>query len=1113
MAEPPAPSELLSGLNPNQYDAVIHDDGPLLVIAGAGSGKTRVLTHRIAHLIDQGVSPFEILAITFTNKAAQEMKERVAALVGPVAQRMWVSTFHSACVRILRRDATAIGYPSSFTIYDQADAQRLTGYVIRDLGLDPKRFPNRSVHAAISAAKNDDLGPEEYAAQASQIFERKIAEIYRDYQARLLKAGAMDFDDLLRNTVELLRRHPDVLDHYRHRFQHVLVDEYQDTNKVQNEFVIQMAGGHRNVFVVGDADQCLLPGTPVATPDGPVPVESIVAGQVVLAASGSGGLIPCRVRAAVPGSYQGRVYRIRAGDRTVTGTPHHILPVRPTLEPGGYVVYLMERQDRGFRIGRTMSVRSPVAGKVDLGPRVRLNQEHGDRLWILGVYSSVEDAAWWEAWFAAQYGLPTACFHDAGRRLAMGQSALDRLFDSVDTRSRAKDLLEDLDLHPDFPHLVPQNGSRRQTLNLTMFSDRRDEIGYHRVHWSSNRPEVADRLQRAGYSVRPGRLDGFRVETVRKSYAEALDFAKEMAHAGGLSVRRRASIGNHIWELLPLSHVRPGMTVLVDEGDGTCVPAVVDEVEVAEHAGPVYDLEVERSHTYVAGGLVVHNSIYRFRGADIRNILEFDTAFPDRTQVVLDQNYRSTQTILDAANSVIANNLGRPPKDLWTDSDPGHNIVRYHADDEGDEGQWVSHEIARLHDSGDHRWGDVAVFYRTNAQSRVVEEHLLRGGIPYKVVGGTRFYDRREVKDALAYLKAVVNPADEVAVKRVLNLPKRGIGDSTVARLDHWAAVNGYPFMEALRHVEAAGVTGRAVKGIAEFLELIDGVTPLVEQGPAALLEALLERSGYAGELQVEHSVEAEGRLENLAELVGSAREVESVDEFLEQVSLVADADQVPDDDSQVVLMTLHSAKGLEFPVVFVIGLEDGVFPHLRSLTDPHELEEERRLAYVGITRARERLYLSHAWSRTIYGSTQYNPPSRFLDEIPQRLVESIEGNRRSSRSGAWADSDRSRFGGGATSTPSWGDRPDRRGGISSERRQAARERVVDAAIAAGQASAAGGSPAGGFRVGDDVVHAKWGDGVVLDLAGSGDKTEITVNFPTVGQKVLLLAWAPLKKG
>ncbi len=636
--------ELLAGLNPVQREAVTHHDGPLLVVAGAGSGKTRVLTHRIAHLVrDHGISPFEILAITFTNKAADEMKQRVEALVGPVARKMWVSTFHSACVRILRREAAKLDYPSNFTIYDQSDAVRLVGYVVRDLGLDPKRFPPRAVHAAISAAKNDDVSAAVYRERAAAIFERKIGDVYVEYQQRLHKAGAMDFDDLLLVTATLLRQHSDVLEHYRRRFRHILVDEYQDTNRVQNELVLALASEHRNICVVGDTDQ----------------------------------------------------------------------------------------------------------------------------------------------------------------------------------------------------------------------------------------------------------------------------------------------------------------------------------------------------------------SIYRFRGADIRNILEFEEAFPDCTVIVLEQNYRSTQTILDAANAVIANNLGRKPKELWTDSGGGQLIVRYHADDESDEAQWVAHEVSRLHDEGE-RWGDVAVFYRTNAMSRVVEEHLMRLGIPYTVVGGTKFYDRREVKDALAYVRAVVNPIDEVSIKRVLNVPKRGIGDSTVGRLDAWSTANGGAFIEALRRSEAAGVSGRAVKGIAEFLDLLDDLTEVVPDGPAAVLEAALDRTGYVADLQAEHTIEAEGRLENLAELIGVARDFNDVNEFLEQVSLVADTDDLAEgaDETSVVLMTLHSAKGLEFPSVFLIGLEDGVFPHLRSLGEPDELEEERRLAYVGITRARERLYLTNAWSRMLYGATQYNPPSRFLDEIPTRLLQHADGSR-----------------------------------------------------------------------------------------------------------------------
>ena len=750
---PGAPPSLLEGLNPAQQEAVTHHEGPLLVVAGAGSGKTRVLTHRIAHLIgDHGVSPFEIMAITFTNKAADEMKQRVAALVGPVAAKMWVSTFHSACVRILRRDADRLDYPSSFTIYDQADAVRLTGYVIRDLNLDPKRFPPRGVHATISAAKNDLVRADEFADRAQVIYERKVADVYSEYQLRLRRAGAMDFDDLLLVGAELFQKNPDVLEHYRRRFRHIMVDEYQDTNRVQNELVLLLAGGHRNVCVVGDSDQ----------------------------------------------------------------------------------------------------------------------------------------------------------------------------------------------------------------------------------------------------------------------------------------------------------------------------------------------------------------SIYQFRGADIRNILEFEEAFPDATVIVLEQNYRSTQTILDAANAVIANNLGRKPKELWTDQGGGMAIARYHADDEGDEAQWVAHEIARLHDEGEARWGNVAVFYRTNAQSRVVEEALMRAGIPYRVIGGTRFYDRREVKDALAYVKAVVNPADEVSLKRVLNVPKRGIGESTVGRLDAWAKAHGTPFVDALREAPAAGVKGPAVKGIAGFLALFDDLHEQVGEGPAPLLRTILERTGYAAELEAEHSVEAEGRLENLAELVGVAQEFESVDEFLEQVSLVADTDELAEDDSYVVLMTLHSAKGLEYPAVFLVGLEDGVFPHLRSLGEPDQLEEERRLCYVGITRARQRLYLSHAWSRMLYGATQYNPPSRFLEEIPEALVSVVEGSRavgRRRQAATFGSEGRaSRPGGDSYSSHTPGSSIDRH-----------RDEVVERALRPAPPQPSG-ADALGLRVGDDVRHGIFGEGVILDLEGVGDKAQATVHFRDVGEKRLLLSWAPLEK-
>jgi len=774
----------LASLNPDQLDAVVHRGGPLLVVAGAGSGKTRVLTHRIAHLIHDGVPPSSILAITFTNKAADEMKHRVAALVGPMVKAMWVCTFHSACVRILRAHGDALGYPRTFSIYDQSDAQRLAGYVIRDLGLDAKRFPPRAVHGQISIWKNELVTPEQALVKADNPFTRKHAEVYVDYQARLAKAGAMDFDDLLMKTVQLFREHPDVLAHYQQRFQHVLVDEYQDTNMAQNEIAMSLAAQSGQVTIVGDHDQ----------------------------------------------------------------------------------------------------------------------------------------------------------------------------------------------------------------------------------------------------------------------------------------------------------------------------------------------------------------SVYGWRGADMRNILQFEEAFDDVTTIVLDQNYRSTQTILDAANAVIRNNPDRKEKHLWSEKGSGDRIMRYHAEDEGDEATFVARTMQSVQRESHAMWKEMAAFYRTNAQSRVLEEAFMRFGIPYKVVGGTRFYDRREIKDAMGYLRAVVNPADEVSIKRVLNVPKRGVGEGSVAKLDAFAKADGITFAEAMRHAQEAGLTGPAARGVESFVRLLDEMSLLAAEegiGPGDLLQAVMDGSGYLAELEaeMEGSVEAAGRLENIGEMIGSAREFTRIDEFLEQVALVADTDEITDDD-KVVLMTLHSAKGLEYPVVFLVGMEEGLFPSSRALTEPTQMEEERRLAYVGITRAQQKLFVSHAWSRQLFGTTNYSPPSRFLDEIPAELVEQSGaiGGRNSygrqsyrGRSGSGGGG----YGGGAPPAYKRRDADDEAGSsrITSGSRSPVssfdpdddvdwhRERVVDAALAAGRREPTqSNSQDLGLRIGDDVEHPAFGEGVIIEIRGQGDRAEATIRFREAGTKHLSLAWAPLKK-
>jgi len=772
------PDELLAELNPQQRAAVAHEGSPLLIVAGAGSGKTRVLTHRIAYLLAaRKVHPGEILAITFTNKAANEMKERVGALVGGRSRAMWVSTFHSACVRILRGESKRLGFGSSFSIYDAADAQRLITLVCRDLDLDAKRHPARGLAAQISTLKNELVDYETAQAKASSHPERTVAEVYALYQRRLREANALDFDDLIMTTVNLLQAFPDVAEHYHRRFRHVLVDEYQDTNHAQYSLIRELVGG------------------------------------------------------------------------------------------------------------------------------------------------------------------------------------------AVSTAGRA-----------------------------------------------------------------------------------------------------------------------------VDEG----MPAPAELCVVGD----------------------ADQSIYAFRGADIRNIVEFEEDFPDAKVVLLEQNYRSTQTILSAANAVIARNSQRKPKRLWSDAGDGEKIVGFVADNEHDEAAFVAEEVDKLTDDGHARPADVAVFYRTNAQSRVFEEIFIRVGLPYRVVGGVRFYERKEIRDLLAYLRVLANPSDTVNLRRILNVPRRGIGDRAEAMLAAFAERERVPFADALGRVdEVPGLAARSAKAVREFATLLGELRETADADLVETTEAVLERTGYLAELVAEDTIESQGRVENLQELVEVVREyVQRFPEgtlagFLEQVSLVADADQVPSDDGSdgvVTLMTLHSAKGLEFPVVFLTGMEDGVFPHMRTLGDPTQMEEERRLAYVGITRARQRLYLTRSLVRSAWGQPAYNPPSRFLTEVPEHLIDwrrlapAPASTSGSSGSGGFGGTFGSGGGFGAGSG---------RGGAGSAGNAAG-------AAKAGQArSRPATRPIPQLSVGDQVTHDTFGLGVVIGTSGVAESSQAKIDFGAgTGTKDLLLRYAPLTK-
>ncbi|MFF5446042.1 DNA helicase PcrA [Streptomyces sp. NPDC012888] len=771
------PAALLDGLNEQQRAAVVHAGSPLLIVAGAGSGKTRVLTHRIGHLLAaRNVHPGQILAITFTNKAAGEMKERVEGLVGPRAGAMWVSTFHSACVRILRRESKKLGFTSSFSIYDAADSKRLMALVCRDLDLDPKRYPPKSFSAKISNLKNELIDAEAFADQAAGGtsrtesgggFEKTLAQAYGMYQSRLREANALDFDDIIMTTVHLLQAFPDVAEHYRRRFRHVLVDEYQDTNHAQYTLVRELVG------------------------------------------------------------------------------------------PG----------------------------------------------------------------------------------------------------------------YPDLP---------------------------------------------------PAEL---------------------------------------------------------------CVVGDADQ------------------------------SIYAFRGATIRNILQFEEDYKDATTILLEQNYRSTQTILSAANAVIERNENRRAKNLWTEAGTGTGIVGYVADTEHDEAQFVADEIDRLTDAGDAKAGDVAVFYRTNAQSRVFEEIFIRVGLPYKVVGGVRFYERKEVRDVLAYLRVLANPEDNVPLRRILNVPKRGIGDRAEAMIDALAARERITFPQALRRVdEAYGMAARSTNAVKRFNVLMEELRTIVDSGagPAVVLEAVLERTGYLAELQASTDPQDETRIENLQELAAVALEFEqartestegpgTLAEFLEQVALVADSDQIPDEDPDgsgvITLMTLHTAKGLEFPVVFLTGMEDGVFPHMRSLGQTKELEEERRLAYVGITRARERLYLTRSSMRSAWGTPSYNPPSRFLEEIPDQYLSW-------KRTGASQKPAGPLSAGRGSGGTSFGTSPE--AFLSSSRKK-----TGPSGFATRRASE---KPVISLAVGDRVTHDQFGLGTVMEVKGAGADAQATIDFGDAKPKRLLLRYAPVEK-
>lgn len=728
-------NSLLTGLNKEQQQAVQHTEGPLLILAGAGSGKTKVLTVRIAHLLAQGVNPYEILAITFTNKAAKEMKSRVEGLVGDVANRIWLSTFHSFCAKFLRFEIDSfLGYNSNFTIYDTSDSQAVIKAALKALNLDDKYYPVGAMIAAISDAKNKLLFASDFRKQARDFYQQKVADVYEYYERELRKNNALDFDDLLLVAVKLLQSNATVIDKYSHRFRYVMIDEYQDTNHAQYLLAKLLASHWKNIAVVGDADQ----------------------------------------------------------------------------------------------------------------------------------------------------------------------------------------------------------------------------------------------------------------------------------------------------------------------------------------------------------------SIYAWRGADIQNILDFEKDYPNCTSIKLEQNYRSTKIILDAANAVIDNNEGRPEKNLWTDKIEGTKIQHFTAQSEHEEAAFIGDTIAKKHDIHDVPYGDMAILYRTNAQSRVLEEALIKRALPYTMVGGTKFYDRKEIKDVLAYLRVLYNPFDDLSLLRIINVPKRSIGVTTVAKLQDYAREKGTSLFMTLTQLHLIdSIKGKTKEKLEEFGILIFTlVSEMEDKTVLDILESILDRTGYLAQLEESTDPQDQARAENIGELLSVAKDFQdtnpsgTVEDFLEQVALVNDVDSFEQEEAKVTLMTLHAAKGLEFPIVFLCGLEEGLFPHSRTLMNPEEIEEERRLAYVGITRAEKELYISNATTRTVFGRTSSYLPSRFIDEIPEELVDGLRAKRK-------VPDDIKRH---------------------VPQHMSVTSRLVTKPIVRNEVIA-------DWKVGDTAIHSKWGNGKVINVTGEGAGMKLTIEFPTQGVRVVMAKFAPVKKG
>ena len=1117
-------SDIIEGLNDKQKEAVLQVKGPCLVIAGAGSGKTKVLTHKIAYLIEkEGVRPWNVLAITFTNKAANEMKERVENLIGDVAKDMWIGTFHSICVRILRRYIDRIGFTSSFIIFDTSDQRTLVKQCLKQLNIDDKMFTDRAVLSEISNAKNEMLEPDQYRLRTNNDFRKEtIAQVYSMYQKRLRENNAIDFDDIINYTIKILSENPDVLDYYSEKFEYVLVDEYQDTNKAQFMLISILAARHGNITVVGDNDQCLIKGTKILTEKGEKKVEDIKKGTKVICASGYGKVQIGNVSKNKKRLYSGKVIKLKTKKgKEIKGTPNHIIFARLVPDANSYYVYLMYKDKIGYRIGQTRGVRKNDKSNLKNGLEVRLRQEKGDKIWLLKTCSTLKEATYYEEYFACNYGIPKLVFSSKGRQMVWEQDDINRLFREIDTEKRAKELLHDLDMYEEYPCAIPQasinGGTQRKIVNINYFSGREKKFGpyTHRIYINSSDEQLKQKLLNNNFNVRKGKASTWRVETERASYEDAYNFGENLAETDEsiLLTHKIRLTERESFRFMPLSHIRKNMKVAIYDSDGKIEEDIVEDVEIEEYTGEVYDIDIPNFHQYIAGGICVHNCIYGFRGSDITNILNFEKDFPGTKIIKLEQNYRCTQNILDAANAVIKNNETKYEKKLWTENGKGGMISVYRGTDEYDEANFIVENINRLRREEYMTYNDFAVLYRMNSQSRSIEDILRRENMPYKIVGGLKFYERKEIKDTIAYLRLIQNPSDNLSLVRIINEPKRGIGRTSLDNVEQVAIQAETSMYDVIKRADEFGLN-RVYVNSREFISQIEELRSKKDDMQISdLIKETLNKTGYTKALEDEDTSEAETRLENIEEFLTVAMEFEeqfaenSLEEFLEGITLSSDIDNADTEDDSVTLMTLHSAKGLEFPVVFLVGMEEGIFPGYKSIGEPKELEEERRLCYVGITRAKQNLFISCARQRTIFGSTSCNKVSRFVEEIPKELMDGYDEAFENQSSKTYEDFQYEwKYGQNKVTTYKSDDVA-----TAKPKTQYAFKTAESFLNSLNKQTASSSVDISIYRSGQRVYHKKFGEGKINYVEQEGDDAKVDITFEKVGHKRLMAKYAGLE--